>query len=117
TGPYDFALVGSDFVIFELAYGDTVYGRLGGDYIEYIIGLDPGDELVLTAETEDDIDLVLELLDFDDNILASADDNMQGEGEQLRFVYEGEESDVFFIRVSDFFDGMGDFTLFVDAGG
>lgn len=117
TGPYDFALVGSDFVIFELAYGDTVYGRLGGDIIEYVISLDPGDELVLTAETEDDIDLALEILDFDDNILASANDNMQGEGEQLRYVYDGTESEVFFIRVSDFFDGVGDFTLFVDAGG
>ncbi|MDV7402782.1 hypothetical protein RZS08_65775, partial [Arthrospira platensis SPKY1] len=75
TGNYEAILVGSDLVFFELAVGDLVIGRFGEDsLIEYYIGVEDGETLTIFAETEDDVDLVLEILDFDDNILAEIDD-------------------------------------------
>jgi len=114
TGTYDITLVGSDLVTFETAVGDEIIGRFGSDgYIEYYIGADAGDTINLTATTEDDVDLILEIWDFDDNVLAKVDDGFSGEGEELSYTFE--EDGLFIIRVSDFFaGGSGKFFLTID---
>ena len=114
TGSYDITLVGSDLVTFETAVGDQIIGRFGPDsYMEYFIRAAVGDTITLVAKTEDDIDLVLQIRDFDDNVQAEADDGFTGEGEELSYTFEQE--DVFIIRVSDFFEaGTGKFILSIE---
>jgi hypothetical protein len=113
-GAYDITLLGSDFVLFELTYGDIVIGRFGGDsFIEYLFGAAAGDTINLTAKTDDEVDLMLGFLDLDDNVLAEADDTFTAEAEQL--TYTVEEEGLIIIRVSDFFEaGHGEFVLSID---
>lgn len=114
TGSYEAVLVGSDFVFFELAIGDLVIGRFGEDgFIEYFIGVEAGDTLTIFAKTDDDVDLVLEILDFDDNLIASVDDSFTGESEEL--IHTFAEGGLYIIRVRDFFAaGSGKFTMTID---
>jgi len=114
TGSYDITLVGSDLVTFETAVGDQIIGRFGPDsYMEYMIRASAGDTINLVAKTEDDLDLILQIRDFDDNVLAEADDGFSGEGEELSYTFEQE--DVYIIRVSDFFEaGSGKFILSIE---
>jgi hypothetical protein len=114
TGNYDAVLVGSDFVFFELAVGDLIIGRFGEDsLIEYFIGVEAGETVTLFAKTDDDVDLVLEILDFDDNLIASVDDSLTGENEELTFTFA--EEGLYIIRVSDYFGrGLGKFTMIIE---
>lgn len=114
TGSYDITLVGSDLVFFELAKGDLIIGRFGPDsYMEFFVGADAGETIALTAKTDDDIDLILQFLDFDDVVLAEVDDGFSGEGEELSYTFE--EEGLYIIRVSDFFEnGTGQFVLSID---
>ncbi len=114
TGAYDVTLIGSEFVYFELAVGDLVIGRFGSNSLfEYYIGGAAGDTVNLTIKTEDSIDLILELTDFDSNILASADEGGVGAQETLSYTFESD--DLLILRVSDFTEsGTGEFILSVE---
>ncbi len=114
TGTYDITLIGSDLVTFETAVGDQIIGRFGpAGFIEYTIRVDAGDTINLMAKTEDEIDLILQISDFDNNILAEVDDGFTSEGEELSYTFE--ETDEYIIRISDFFaSGSGKFVLSID---
>jgi uncharacterized protein YciU (UPF0263 family) len=115
TGSYDATLLGSDNVVFEVAFGDEVIGLLGdGGYIEYQFNAIAGDEVEINVFSGDEIDLVIEITDFDDNVLASVDDNLSGEAETL--VYSVPQDGIFFIRISDYFEGAGEYDLFISSG-
>lgn len=114
TGTYDVNLVGSEFTYFELAVGDLVIGRFGENSLfEYYIGGVAGDEISFTAKTDDDIDLILQLVDFDDNIMAEADAGFTSEQETLTYTFA--EDGLLILRVSDFTEsGSGEFILSID---
>jgi len=115
-GSYTVTMLGSEYTLFELAFGDTVQGKFDTEngYVEYIFRAAADDTLTLTVETADDADGVLEIMDLDDNVLASVDDKFSGEGEVLSYTFT--EDGLVILRVSDFFAGGGLFDLFVDAG-
>ncbi|MBE2222286.1 MAG: hypothetical protein IAF02_12135 [Anaerolineae bacterium] len=114
TGTYDINLIGSEFVYFELAVGDLVNGRFGDNNLfEYYIGGSAGDTVSFTAKTDDDIDLVLKLVDFDDNVLVEADAGFTGEQETMSYTFT--EDDLFILQISNFTEtGSGEFVLSVD---
>jgi hypothetical protein len=115
TGAYEVTLLGSDAVIFELAFGDSVIGRLGeSGYIDYLFSGVTGDTIVLTAETADALDLTLAIQDLDDNVLAEMDDNGSAAAETLTYTFT--EDKLIIIRVEEFFGAQGEFTLSFDAG-
>lgn len=115
TGSYDVTLLGSEDVLFELAIDDLVVGRLGpGSFIEYIYGGTAGETIEVSAETDDEIDLVISIVDADDNILQEIDETLTGESELL--VYTPEEDGLVFIRVRDFFESEGEFFLTIGPG-
>lgn len=115
TGDYEVMLFGSDFVASETVSGDTVRGVFSPEdgIIEMTYGAVPGESVILTLEVAGDADGVIEVMDFDENILASVDDSGSGATETLTFVYEGEEESLVIIRVSEFFGLTGQFTLTV----
>lgn len=111
-GDYDAIFYGSDFVILELAYGDGVVGRIGEEYIEYAFYGEAGDEVIFSLETQDDIDMVMQILDLDDNVLGESDVEGAGGSESLTFTYDSEG--LIIIRVYEFSSQPGDYLLFVD---
>ena len=113
-GSYAITLIGSEFVYFELAVGDLVNGRFGENSLfEYYIGGETGDQISFTAKTDDDIDLILTLVDFDDNIMAEVDEGFTAAGEKLTYTFE--EDSLLILRVSDFTESSsGEFILSVD---
>ena len=113
-GEYDATLLGSDFVIFELAVGDGVIGRFGADgVIDYIYRGTAGDTVVFTAESEDDLDLLMTMADLDDNVLLTVDEFVEGGSETLSYTFT--EDLIVFLTVSEFNATPGQFVLFVDA--
>ncbi len=114
AGDYDATLLGSNLVIFELAIGDGVIGRFSDDgIISYIYRGTAGDKLVVTAENNDELDVVLEIEDLDGNVLLQVDDNASGGTETL--TYEFTEDMIVYIDVMEFFNEPGQFLLFMDA--
>jgi hypothetical protein len=114
-GDYDVTLLGSDVVLFELAQDDLVFGRLDiGGFIEYMYGGVSGEIIEIWAESGDEIDLVISVVDADGNVLAEVDDTLSGESEILSYAVPNDE--LVFIRINDFFDGEGDFTLSIGPG-
>jgi hypothetical protein len=115
TGDYDVTLLGSDAVLFELAIDDIVIGRLGaGSFIEYIYGGTAGETIEVSVDTDDELDLVISIVDADDNILVEVDETLSGEGELLS--YAPPEDGLFFVRISDFFEGEGEYRLSLGPG-
>ncbi|MCB8973695.1 MAG: hypothetical protein H6654_09065 [Ardenticatenaceae bacterium] len=114
TGDYEVTLFGTPEVVFELAYGDSVDARTNPDgLIDYYIRGTVGDSMVINALPDDDsIDLIIEVLDLDENVLATIDDAFSGEAEQL--VYTFASDDLVIIRISDWFGGEGNFIMSVD---
>jgi hypothetical protein len=113
-GAYDATLLGSDFAIFELAVGDGVIGRFGTDgIIDYIYRGTAGETVIFTAETEDDLDLMLAMTDLDDNPLLTVDEFVAGGTETLSYTFT--EDLIVFLTVSEFDAKQGQFTLFVDV--
>lgn len=114
TGDYSVVLFGTPEVIFELAYGDVVDARTNPDgLVDYVISGLAGESMVINVASDDDsIDTVIEIMDLDENILASIDDAFSGEVEEL--VYTFESDGLVIIRVRDFFGGEGDFVMTVD---
>jgi hypothetical protein len=102
-------------VIFELAYGDVVDARTNPDgLVDYVISGLAGESMVVNVASDDDsIDTVIEILDLDENVLATIDDAFSGEVEEL--VYTFESDGLVLIRVRDFFGGEGDFVMTVDV--
>lgn len=117
VGSYTVRVIATDTVILEIALGDTVEGRLGSDsgLIEFYFSALAGDTMVLTLETDGDIDGMLTILDLDENELASVDDNFSGETETLTYTFDNDA--LYVVRVRDFFRSGGTFSLLVDAGG
>lgn len=115
-GSYDIAIIGSEETIFELAYGDTVRGQTSADrgFVEYTFGGTAGDTIIITVNSDENIDTTIEVTDLDDNELAAVDDAFSGEEEVLTYTFEADG--LVIIRVSDFFGGQGVFELLVDAG-
>ena len=114
VGAYDINLIGSEFVYFELAVGDFVNGRFGDNSLfEYYIGGSAGDEITFTAKTDDDIDLILQLVDFDENVMAEVDEGTAASTETLTYTFT--EEALLILRVSDFTQsGSGEFILSVE---
>jgi hypothetical protein len=113
-GEYDATLLGSDYVIFELAYGDGVIGRFGPDgVIDYIFRGTAGDSVTFTAETNDELDLMMTMTDLDDNLILSIDEYVEGGTETLTYTFT--EDLVVFLTVSEFNAMQGQFLLFVDS--
>ncbi len=114
TGDYDVTLFGTAEIVFELAYGDSVDARTNPDgLVDYVISGFAGDTIVVNvASDNDDVDMVIEILDLDENVLASIDDGFSGEVEELTYTFENE--DLVIIRVRDFFGAEGDFVMTVD---
>ncbi len=114
AGDYEATLLGSDFVLFELAVNDGVIGSFGDDAIlSYVFRGYAGDKITFTVETYDDIDLTLELEDLDGNVLMTADETTTGGTETL--TYEFTEDMAIYIDVTEFFGDPGQFILTVDA--
>lgn len=113
-GEYDATELGSDYVIFELAYGDGVIGRFGPDgLIDYIFRGTAGDTVIFTAETSDELDLMMTMTDLDDNLILSVDDYVAGGTETLTYTFT--EDLIVFLTVSEFNAMEGQFLLFVDS--
>lgn len=113
TGDYEVTLFGTPEVVFELAYGDFVDARTNSDgLVDYVISGLVGDSMALNVLSDDDsVDLVIEILDLDENVLATVDDGFSGEEENLVYTFENEE--LVIIRVRDFFGGEGNFVMSV----
>ncbi len=113
-GQYDATLLGSDFVIFELAVGDGISGEFGTDgVIDYIYRGTAGDTVVFTAESGEDLDLLMTMSDLDDNVLLTVDEYVAGGSETLSYTFT--EDLIVFLTVSEFNATPGQFVLFVDV--
>jgi hypothetical protein len=112
-GNYEIALIGSEFVIFELAIGDEVFGRFGEtNLLQYYLGGESGDVVTINVEPDEETDVVIRILDLDGNELANLDAALSGETESLEFTF-GDEG-LIIIEVSDFFETQGFFTLTIE---
>ena len=107
TGDYQAVLYGTPEVVFELAYGDFVDARTNEEgLVDYVISGFAGDTMVVNVASDDDsVDMIIEILDLDENVLATIDDGFSGEEEELTYTFENE--DLVIIRVRDFFGGEG----------
>ena len=114
-GEYEVTLFGTAEVAFELAYGDVVNAQTNSfGLVDYVIGGSTGDNLVLNVMPEDDsADFVIEIMDLDDNVLASIDDGLSGEPERLNYTFATD--DLVIIRVREFFGSVGEFVMTVDS--
>ena len=114
TGEYSVVLFSTPEVIFELAYGDYVDARTNEEgLVDYVISGLAGDSMIVNVASDDDeVDMIIEILDLDENVLASIDDGFSGEVEELVYTFENE--DLVIIRVRDFYGGEGDFVMSVD---
>jgi hypothetical protein len=114
TGDYEVVLFGTPEIVFELAYGDFVDARTNEEgLVDYVIAGLAGETVVINVLSDDDtVDMVIEVLDLDDNILATIDDGFAGEVEELAYTFESEE--LVIIRVRDLLGGEGDFVMSVE---
>ncbi len=115
TGDYQVLLYGTPEIVFELAYGDFVDARTNANgIVDYVISGTVGETMVVNVASDDDsVDMIIEIMDLDENVLASIDDGFSGEVEELTYTFESEE--LVIIRVRDFFGSEGDFVMSVDA--
>jgi hypothetical protein len=107
-------MVAPETTLLVLADGDTIEGLFDEtSTMEYWYGGSTGETIMITLETDAEIDGVIRILDQDDNVLAEIDDAFFGEDEQLSYTFEND--DFVIIEITDFFEGKGQFTLLVDA--
>jgi hypothetical protein len=101
----------------ELVYGDSVSDELepGEDHLWRFEGTEGDIVTILVETTSPDMDLVLELEDADGTVLTTADDNLSGESEEIRN-YELPDTGEYTIRVGDFWDEGGPYTLSLERG-
>ncbi|GIK55013.1 MAG: hypothetical protein HND44_01410 [Chloroflexi bacterium] len=113
VGNYEVALIGSEFVIFELAIGDEVFGDFGEEnLLQYYLGGEPGDVATITVTPGETTDVVIRVLDLDGNVLAEVDDAFSGEAEVLEFTF-GDEGLVI-IELTDFFGSEGTYDMIIE---
>ncbi len=112
TGNYDIILTGPPEITFLLANRDEVQGSLGSDaQLDYYFRGDAGEIFTVSIETNDEIDLVIEIYADGDTQtpLAEIDDNLFGEGEELTFTIPNDG--LYIIRIREFFGETGSFIL------
>ncbi len=86
SGTFDLSLVASPDVVLDLYDGDLVNGWLDDSgKRDYVIALEAGQALVVTAEPEAEFDLVIELRDENGQRLLDMDDSPRGGTETLIF--------------------------------
>ncbi|HRQ36968.1 MAG TPA: hypothetical protein PLD25_03520 [Chloroflexota bacterium] len=113
VGNYEVALIGSEFVIFELAIGDEVFGDFGEEnLLQYYLGGESGDVATITVTPGETTDVVIRILDLDGNVLAEVDDAFSGEAEVLEFTF-GDEGLVI-IELTDFFGSEGSYDMIIE---
>ncbi|NIY15304.1 MAG: hypothetical protein GWM98_10600, partial [Nitrospinaceae bacterium] len=91
---------------------DEVQGSLGSDaQLDYYFRGDAGEIFTVSIETNDEIDLVIEIYADGDTQtpLAEIDDNLFGEGEELTFTIPNDG--LYIIRIREFFGETGSFIL------
>jgi hypothetical protein len=117
VGDYSITMLGSPEVIFELAFGDSVFGKFSAatGMVEFWFGGTTGDTATITLESAEGVDGTIKILDQDDNVLAEIDDAFSGETETLSYTFESD--DLVIIRAAEFFGSSGDFDLYVDFEG
>lgn len=117
-GSYSVTLSGPPGVIFELTRGDQVSADMGqSTFIDYYVRLAPGATLQVDASPDSETDIVLEVLDLTENLLASADEGFEGEAEQLTYVspVDAPQDAVYIVRARDFSgEAGGAFSLAVE---
>ncbi|HUM72281.1 MAG TPA: hypothetical protein PLK31_25945, partial [Chloroflexota bacterium] len=85
-GTFDITLTATPDVILELFDGDLVNGWLDeSGRTSYVIALEAGETVALTAVPEAEFDLVIELQDVDGWRLLDVDDGPRGGAETLTF--------------------------------
>lgn len=101
----------------ELAYGDSVSDELepGEDHLWQFEGTEGDIVTILVETTSSEMDPVLELEDADGTVLTTADDNLSGESEEISD-YELPDTGDYVIRVGDFWDEGGPYTLSLELG-
>lgn len=120
TGTYTLTMSGPASILFELATGDEVSGTFDGEgVVEFLVSLNAGDSVVLTAYPDAETDAVLEVSDLDGNPLASADDYFPGGAETITFTApdDVEAGTLFVIAVRDYNGGAGGQYSLEIAGG
>ncbi len=117
-GTYTITLSGPPSAIFELLPGDQISGDLGnGASIDYYIRLEADESIMANVVPDGEVDVVVEILDFDEVVLASADNGFAGELEQLSYTAPSTagESQTFIVRVRNFSGQSGGaFTMTLD---
>ena len=110
TGGYTAYMYTGPDAIPDVAIYDWVNGKLPEDsYIEYGYFEDAGSKVRVRVTPADTLDIVLQILDVDDTLLAETDAGVEGQPETLEF--EIPENTTYYIRVSGFNGAGGDFVM------
>ena len=113
VGTYDALLTGSDSVIYELIAGDFIVGRVAdGAEISYGYAGTAGETAVFTLESDDHMDMILNLEDLDGNVLVDMDDGLSGEGEVITYTFEDDM--YIFVNISEFYGDTGNFAFHIE---
>jgi len=113
VGGFDLTLSGSENIISEIFVDDGIVGRVvDGEVLSYGYYGEAGTTVSFVIESDENMDMVINLEDLDGNILVDMDDGLSGEGEVLTYTFE--ESLYIFVNVSEFFGDVGQFALYVE---
>ena len=112
VGGFDLILSGSAYMIPEIFVDDGIIGRVvDGEVLSYGYYGEAGTTVSFTIESDENMDMIINLEDLDENILVDMDDGLSGEGEILTYTFE--ESLYIFVNVSEFYGDAGNFALYV----
>jgi serine/threonine protein kinase len=115
SGNYDITLFGPPEITFLLASRDEINAIFDSTTeLNYYYRGDTGEIFTVSVSTDDSIDLVIEIFE-DGNFstpLASIDDNLSGESEELTFTLP--DDSLYVIRVREFFNDLGSFLLTIE---
>jgi hypothetical protein len=112
TGDYEVTLMSSTEVVFEIVLGDLIDAQTNSEGLvdyRFFAGSNGGPITFEVVPDDEAIDPVIEILDFDGNVLASVDDTVNGELETLTYDFAPDQ--LLLVRVSDFFGNSGRFVL------
>ncbi|MCO5195967.1 MAG: hypothetical protein M9930_22135, partial [Anaerolineae bacterium] len=109
-GSYDVLITAPASAIPDVAVGDLVNGKIEEDgYLEFGYLGDAGERFAVEVIPEQALDVIVQILDFDNNVLAEVDDQFNGETEYLEF--ELPENSTYFIRIFGYDGAGGDFVM------